>query len=59
MIKLNYIHTMDFDFKYVDVKNCDTVEEFERKVGNGEVIIVIMPDKTIYGINSNYIIYWC
>ena len=34
MIRLNYIHTMDFDFNDVEVINCKTTVDFENKIKN-------------------------
>ena len=57
MIRLNYIHTMDFDFNDVEVINCKTTVDFENKIKNNEDILVKVDDMT-YGINPSYIMYF-
>lgn len=32
MITLNYLHTMDFDFRDIKVLNCKNTKQFERRI---------------------------
>lgn len=57
MIRINYIHTMDFDFKEVKVVNCNTTVDFEKKIKENEVILIEESGIT-YGINPSYIMYF-
>ena len=57
MVKINYIHTIDFDFNNVEVTNCKTIADFENKIKNNEIILVKL-EGVIFGINPSYIIYF-
>lgn len=56
-MKIDYIHTMDWDFTDVDVINCNNIKEFQNKIEENKVIEV-KKENVIYGVNPNYIIYW-
>lgn len=57
MIRINYIHTIDFDFNDVEVINCNTAADFEKKIKENEVILIKL-DGITYGINPSYIMYF-
>ena len=57
MIQIEFIKTMDFDWYKVKVLNCETIDEFNNKIKDNEIVKVEIANREYY-INSSYIMYY-
>lgn len=56
-MKLDFIKTIDFTYRNIEVINCRNINQFKRKVKNNEVISVLNQGYVEH-INSSYIMFF-